>query len=328
MKKNILASCLILGTALLGAVLFFAVAQLSISDKNHDNKVTTSSGSSSNSQDAINDGALVKDKKFGTKTHFVSKHDQYGQAIDLLVSTAPDRWLEAQKNYFNSMNASQLWNLLTSPGVSDQSEAKFFRHEIVHWCGAPLDAIQNGNPEVGNDSLVYDFCRKLDSVGDLSYFISQGQALDNDSDFLNKYNYTTDPRDSTSAQKADMDESLKTLLSQTRDPWQTSAIIDALWNNQSDAISNNWTELDALLPSQRALMRRALETAVACSMIGGCSASNPWTVGYCAEPTIVCSSGVDVGSAIANNMPPSQLQMYNAMLQRVLAQMLNSETKN
>src|SRR5262249_12714391 len=161
-----------------------------------------------------------------------------------------------------------------------QDESKLFRHRIVDWCGGTMDALENGTRRLDDNSLVDAYCSKLHEAGSLDYFMSQARTLDDDSGLLAKDSYTVSPRAVTTEQRADIEQSLTTLLSGVEDPWQATSLVHGLWSIQSDAVSPDWAALNALLPSQRSQLRIAVEAGVACGMIGGCGSQNPWTFFY------------------------------------------------
>lgn len=247
-------------------------------------------------------------------------------AAAMLASGDAAAWRNIERKYFNTLSPGQLWQLLSAPGVADQFESKVTRSSVATNCSVILGLISAGRalPRSATESLQTAYCAKLEQAIGKDAVFEQARQLANDHDYESHLGNGVGPKDLSPIQLADNNRLLASILSDTTDPYQASVTVSTLFDNHSPLITDDWNAIDGpatlglgINPVARYNLEMALRISTACTLIGGCGPSNPWTLEFCSSAGIACTPGMDLQAAISYNLPPRVLQMYRQIMARL-----------
>ncbi len=237
-----------------------------------------------------------------------------------LRGSQPHRWLRASST-LQVLPASAQWEILNTPGISNQPYARLLRHKMALSCASTLRQLDiSATPEeLTEPAAVIEWCRSLKKVGPPEV-ISEGNmstpatpdwSLDRSAWSLSM----PDPDSLSDTEKADYGRLARRHLREASNLQELRSIIDALWRLHDDMFAGSWAEVARLSKHDRDLLYATVPLAGACSIAGGCGPHSLWTINYCAMmPGFQCHADMSLDDAMRWNLSPRVYRLARQMV--------------
>ncbi|UXI67297.1 hypothetical protein [Tahibacter amnicola] len=245
--------------------------------------------------------------------------DRRAEAISALSGSDSDRWISTWRSTLSQMTASELWDLMTDPGVSGQREAKTLRDQMIKGCTVAVGIAEKGEDQ---SNAVSEWCSMFARRGGMDYLREQSTALMQDADLQSAPHQVLGPQKlrGTQAERAEEISMLESALRQAKDPWTAKASLRSLWAYRSQFLLDDWSAVEQLSKFQQERIRHVVSLDYACRMTSDCDANSVWVVELCAlSPGLICPRGAGMDQVLAQNLSPAEIALIQKILSKITA---------